>query len=110
MAYTSVYKGIVFIEGNEPSAYQLGIVEYKKNFSFNAQLLTLNDVKDQLVEKTVAMGGNAVVKFEYGQKSSGWFKSSLFSLDDNIKWYGSGVAAILPQEKISEIIKEKENF
>lgn len=103
MAYTTLYKGIVFVEGDEPSAKILGAVEYKKMFSYNAQSQTLNCVRDQLVEKTKALGGNAVVCFKYGQKTSGWFKSSLLSLDDNIKWYGSGLAAIIPDERLTEI-------
>ena len=104
MAYISVYKGFIFIEGSEPSARLLGKVEYKKNFSFNSQIQTIDSVKEQLLQKAYAMGGNAVVEFKYGQKSSGWFKSSLFSLDDNIKWYGDGIAAILPQDKVKEIL------
>ena len=106
MAYTSIYKGIIFIEGAEPSAKILGQVEYKKLFSFNSQIQTLDCVKDQLVEKTIALGGNAIVNFKYGQKSSGWFKSSLFSLDDNIKWYGNGLAAILPEETRKKIFEK----
>ncbi len=106
MAYTSIYKGIFFIEGIEQTAKILGQVEYKKAFSFNSQIQTLDCVKDQLVEKTIALGGNAVVNFKYGQKSSGWFKSSLFSLDDNIKWYGDGLAAILPEETRNKIIEK----
>ena len=104
MAYTSLYKDIIFIEGDEPTAQILGQVEYKKLFSYNAQIKTLDCVKDQLVEKTVALGGNAVIQFKYGQKSSGWFKSSLLALDDNIKWYGNGVAAILPEETRNKIL------
>ena len=106
MAYTSIHKGIIFIEGSEQSAEILGPIEYKKLFSFNAQIQTIDCVKDQLVEKTVALGGNAVVDFKYGQKSSGWFKSSLFSLDDNIKWYGSGLAAIIPEEIKNKILEK----
>ena len=106
MAYTSLYKGFIFIEGNEPSAKLLGKVEYKKAFSYNAQLKTLDVVKEQLMEKAQALGANAVVNFTYGQKSSGWFKSSLLALDDNIKWYGDGMAAILPIEKVQEILEK----
>ncbi len=109
MAYTSIYKGIIFIEGYEPSAKMIMNIEYKKAFSFNSQIQTLDCVKDQLVEKTVALGGNAVINFKYGQKSSGWFKSSLFSLDDNIKWYGSGVAAIIPEQLRMQIIEKLGN-
>ena len=107
MAYMSIYKGIIFIEGEELTAKWLGEIEYKKNFSFGSQLKTIDCVKDQLAEKTTALGGNAVVNFKYGQKSSGWFKSSLFALDDNIKWYGSGVAALLPDYRYKEIIESK---
>ena len=104
MAYISLYKGVIFIEGQDPLARPIGMVEYKKNFSFNAQLLTLDAVKDQLVEKATALGANAIVNFTYGQKSSGWFKSSLFALDDNVKCYGSGVADILPANRVLEIL------
>ena len=108
MAYTSIYKGIIFVEGFERSAKIIKNIEYKKLFSFNSQVQTLDCVKDQLAEQTVALGGNAVINFKYGQKSSGWFKSSLFSLDDTIKWYGCGAAAIIP-ENIKQQILEKLN-
>ncbi len=107
MAYVSVYKGVVFIEGYEPSARLLGRVEYDKRFSYNAQLKTLDSVKEQLAGKAVAMGANAVVEFTYGQKSSGWFKSVLLSLDDNIKWYGYGMAAIIPQDRIAVLLENQ---
>lgn len=106
MAYTSIYKGIIFIEGFEPSAKVLKDIEYKKLFSFNSQIQTLDCVKEQLIEQTIALGGNAVINFKYGQKSSGWFKSALFSLDDNIKWYGSGTAAIIPEEVKMQILEK----
>ena len=105
MAYTSIYKGIIFIEGEEPSAKILGQVEYKKLFSFNSHIQTLDCVKDQLIEQTIALGGNAIINFKYGQKSSSWFTSSLFSLDDNIKWYGNGLAAIISEETKNKILK-----
>ena len=107
MAYVSVYKGIVFIEGYEPTARLLGRVEYDKKFSYNAQLKTLDAVKEQLADKAVAMGANAVVEFAYGQKSSGWFKSVLLALDDNIKWYGYGMAAIVPEDCIRILFENK---
>ena len=106
MAFTSIYKGIIFIEGPEPSAKTLQNIEYKKLFSFNSQIQTLDCVKDQLVEKAIALGGNAIINFKYGQKSSGWFKSALFALDDNIKWYGSGTAAIIPEEVKIQILEK----
>lgn len=106
MAYTSIYKGIIFIEGFEQSAKILGNIEYKKLFSYNSQIQTLDNVKEQLKDQTIALGGNAVINFKYGQKSSGWFKSALFALDDNIKWYGSGTAAIIPEEVKIQILEK----
>lgn len=106
MAYTFIYKDIIFIEGNDTSAKILGSIEYKKTFTFNSQSKTIDCVKDQLVEKTIELGGNAILNFTYGQKSSGWFKASLFALDDDIKWYGNGVAAILPEERKKEIFEK----
>lgn len=106
MAYTSLYKGIIFIEGFEPSAKILMNIEYKKMFSFNSQNQTLDHVKDQLIKKTISLGGNAVINFKYGQKSYGWFESSLLRLDDNIKWYGSGTAAIIPKEVKLQILEK----
>ena len=100
-----MYKGILFVEGYEPSAKLLGSIEYKKNFSFNAQMKTLDCVKDQLVERAMELGGNAVVDFKYGQKTSSFFKSWLFISDDNIKWFGNGIAAIVPEERIKEIME-----
>ena len=107
MAYTTVYKGFIFIEGGEPTARVLEKIEYKKSFSYNTQLKGLDVVKDQLVEKASALGANAIIEFKYGQKSSGWFRSALLSLDDNIKWYGDGYAAILPDFRVEEIMKQK---
>ena len=106
MAYITIYNGIIFIEGYEPTAKLLGKIEYKKSFSFNSQSKTLDCVKEQLAQKTLELGGNAVVDFKYGQKTVGWFKATLFSLDDDIKWYGSGVSAIIPEERIKEIMEK----
>ena len=104
MAYTFLYKGYIFIEGDEPTATRLGTVEYKKGHTFNSQLSSIDVVKEQLLEKTLAMGGNAVIDFKYGQKSSGWLSGLLFSLDDDVKWYGTGTAAILPPETVNRIL------
>ncbi len=110
MAYTSVYKGIIFIEGYEPTARVLSPITFEKSFTFNSQSQTLDCVKDQFVEKTLRLGGNAVVNFQYGQKTAGWFKSMLCSCDDDVRWHGNGMAAILPEEKIQEIFGKLNNF
>ena len=43
---------------------------------------------------------NCILDFKYGQKSS------IFSIDD-VKFYGSGVCAVLPQEEYEKIIESK---
>ncbi len=106
MVHASIYNGIVFIEGDEPSAKLLGEVNYTSYHSFNSQLKTLDSVKEMLSKKTLELGGNAVVNFKYGQKSYGLLKSLIFWLDDNVKWYGSGTAAILTDEKLNAIIDQ----
>ena len=109
MAYISLYKGVLFIEGYEASAITLGRIEYNKRCTFNAQLKTLDCVKDQLADKALELGGNAVVNFKYGQKSVGWFKSMFFHLDDDVRWYGDGVAAIIPEAVRSEMLARLNN-
>lgn len=104
MAYTTVYKGIAFIEGHEPCAKILGIVNYTKDAYYNQQLKDLSAVKDQMAQKARNMGANAIMNFTYGQKSTSWFRSMLLSFDDNINWYGSGTAIVISDERMNEII------
>ncbi len=107
MAYTSVYNGIIFIEGEEPGARILGTVEFQKEGFYNQQLKDLTMVKNQLANKAISMGGNAIKNFTYGQKSTSWFRSLLLSYDDNINWYGSGVVISLSPERREELLSVK---
>lgn len=59
-----------------------------------SQLKTLKDVKRELAARASRAGGNAIVNFQYGQKSVGWFRSIL-QLDD-VNWYGTGTIARVP--------------
>ena len=104
MARTTEYKGFIFIKGYEPSAKKLEKVEYKKRFSFNSKIQTLGYVQDKLIEKAKNLGGNAIIYFKPCRKFFSKVKSFLFKSENNIKWYGSGMAAILPEEKIEEIL------
>lgn len=99
MAYVTVHKGVAFIEGHDPNAKIIGPVEYRKAGFYNQQLKGLDIVKDQLADKAIAMGGNAIMNFQYGQKSTSWFRSMLLSYDDNINWYGTGVVVVIPKNK-----------
>ena len=107
MAYTTVHNGILFIEGYEPDAKRIGPVEYRKEGFYNQQLKGLDVVKDQLAEKAKAMGGNAVMDFQYGQKSTSWFRSMLLSYDDNINWYGTGTVVNVPSDRYHQILASK---
>ncbi|MCL2331645.1 MAG: hypothetical protein FWC61_03825 [Proteobacteria bacterium] len=58
----------------------------------NAQLKTLRDVKLELARQAKALGCVAVIDFKYGQRDHAWwqFWGSLFN--DNMSWYGEGMA------------------
>lgn len=99
MAYTTVYKDFIFVEGDNPKAERK--VNIKTNLSgFGAQLKNLNNVKDNLISQAQLHNCNCIVDFKYGQKTS------LFSIDD-VKFYGSGVCAVLPQEEYERILQKK---
>lgn len=99
MAYTTVYKDYVFIEGDNPNAQRK--LKVKANLTgFGAQLKNLNNVKDNLIAQARLHKCNCILDFKYGQKSS------IFSIDD-VKFYGSGVCAVLPQEEYKKIIESK---
>lgn len=106
MAYKSLFDGILFVEGFEENIQVLGPVEYKKDLSFNQQLKNLDDVKRQLVEAAKNMGANAIINFEYGQKTIGFWKSIVFSRDDNVNWYAKGLAVIIDSSRMEEIIEK----
>lgn len=101
MAYTTIYKDIIFIEGDNDKAKK--ICKIKANLSgFGAQLKNLNNVKDNLCFQAKLHKCNCILDFKYGQKSS------IFSMDD-VKFYGSGVCAILDENEYERIFKLKSN-
>lgn len=102
MNYISIFDNIIFIEESieetSSSINQLGFIEYKKDKLYNNQLQNLNDVKKQLSEKAKKLGANAIINFKYGQKSTTWWRSFILAFDDNVNWYGSGIAVKLNDE------------
>ncbi len=86
------FEGIDFVEGY-PSAYRpIGEIDVEIDGIFkSAQLRSLDDVKRLMAAEARRKGGNAIVGFEYGQRSVGFWRS-LFSLDD-VRWYGRGMIA-----------------
>ena len=94
--YVTKQDGIAFYEGT-PDHYEpirSVRIEIGGMLLTQSQLKTLKDVKRELAARASKAGGNAIVDFEYGQKSVGWFRSIL-QLDD-VNWYGSGTIARVP--------------
>lgn len=104
MAYKSVYKGIIFIEGTENYNKSFGFIEYKKEKLYNNQLQNLDNVKEQLAKKAIELGANAVINFKYGQKNTSWFRSMLLAFDDNVNWFGTGEAVLINDDLYRDII------
>ena len=102
MAYTTLYKSIVFIEGNSNDARVIGNVSSDLSFKFGAQLKNLNDVKSDMADKAKSLGANCIINFAYGQKSR-WL-----AIDD-VAFYGNGKAAILPQNIYEEVMAKIKN-
>ena len=104
MAYKSVFKNIIFIEGDETYIKTFGGIEYKKTKYYNSQMQNIDIVKEQLAEEAIKRGGNAIINFKYGQKNTSWFRSMLLSLDDNVNWYGNGEVVLISEERYNEIL------
>lgn len=93
--YSSEYKGIMFIEGMPENCRVLKEISTEINEIFGqSQLKSLDNIKDKMVDIVRSEGGNAVVDFKYGQRSSFW--KSLFALDD-VYWFASGKIAVVRQ-------------
>lgn len=94
--HATTQDGIVFYEGT-PDDYEpieAVKIEIGGMLFTQSQLKTLKDVKRELATRASRAGGNAIVDFQYGQASVGFFRSIL-QLDD-VNWYGSGTIATVP--------------
>ncbi len=92
MSFSTECDGVLFYEDFPPGVDKGAEINTTIGGVFaNAQLASLRDVKVQMAAECLRRGGNAVVGFTYGQRSSG-FLASLFSRDD-VTWYGSGFVA-----------------
>lgn len=91
--YSSEYKGVMFIEGMPENCQVLKEISTEINEFFGqSQLKSLDNIKDKMVDIVRSEGGNAIVDFKYGQRSSFW--KTLFSLDD-VYWFASGKIAVV---------------
>ncbi len=106
MAYKTIYKDIIFIEGEFEHSKKLGPVEYKKDKFYNNQLQNLDNVKEQLSNKAKELGGNAIINFKYGQKNTTWFRSMLLAFDDNVNWFGTGEVVLLEPDLYNQIVEQ----
>jgi hypothetical protein len=92
--YITIFADVVFIEGNHLEATTIKPIEVSiKGMFTHAQLKSLDDVKQIMVKDVHFLRGNAIINFNYGQASSFW--DMFFNLDD-VKWYGKGIVAKLP--------------
>lgn len=86
----SEVNGVFFTEApGLVGARQLGEVRVE----IGGQNKDIRAVKAALSEKVLALHGNALVGFKYGQKGNPWYRS-LTGLFDAEHWYGSGTAVL----------------
>jgi hypothetical protein len=89
--YYSELNGVYFIEGRPAEAILIEPLSSELNGFFSQnQLKTLDDLKSKMREFILSKGGNCLVDFKYGQRSSFW--KSILGMDD-VLWYGSGIIA-----------------
>lgn len=95
--YFAEFKGVYFIEGSPKEAHAIEEISSELNGFFSQnQLRSLDDLKDKMKDYVIQRGGNCVIDFKYGQRST--FFKSLFGMD-NVFWYGTGkIAKIDPNE------------
>ena len=99
MAFTTIFEDVVFVEGDFPGAVRDNTVKSDLRFDIGAQLKSLKDIKHNLAKQAKKKAMNAVLDFEYGQKSS-------FFAWDNVGFWGKGVLATIPNSDYERIKSE----
>ena len=93
------YKGVYFVEGMPQGATIIKKIDTKiDGFFTQSQLKSLDTIKDKMITAVMDAGGNAVVDFRYGQRTSFW--SSFLSLDD-VRWFASGLIAKITPDSLN---------
>ena len=89
--YSSKFDGVLFIEGDPPGAAIIRAISTKHDGIFSqSQLKSLDSLKRVMAAEAKRAGGNAVIRFTYGQRNTFW--RSLLSIDD-VWWHASGMIA-----------------
>jgi len=96
--YFSKYDGVLFVEGDPRGATIIRPISTEDDRAWGqSQLKSLDTLKKTMAAEVKKAGGNAVVRFSYGQRNTFW--RSLFSLD-NVWWYASGVIANVDEHSL----------
>ena len=97
------YKGVLFIEGSPREAKVIAGIASELNGAFSQnQLRSLDDLKEKMRTVVIQRGGNCVVDFKYGQRSTFW--KSLLGMD-NVYWYGTGRIANIDLSELAKYQK-----
>ena len=98
--YFSEFKGVFFIEGAPSEAETIEEISSELNGFFSQNhLRSLDDLKDKMKDYVIQRGGNCVINFKYGQRST--FFKSLFGMD-NVHWYGTGTIAKINRQDLQK--------
>jgi hypothetical protein len=96
--YYDLHNGVYFVEGIPRSSQVIMPISTEINeFFCQTHLKNLDHIKDKMAKEARLRGGNAIIQFTYGQRSTFW--KSLFRLD-NIQWYASGKIAVIDVDEL----------
>lgn len=96
--YFSKFDDVLFVEGDPPRAQAIRPISTQHDGMFSqSQLKSLDTLKRVMAAEAKRAGGNAVIRFTYGQKNTFW--RSLLSIDD-VWWHASGVIAKVDEKSL----------
>ena len=98
MAYVTLCKGVIFIEGEHPRARKVAPADTRLG-GLGAQLKNLNDLKAGMADEARKRGCNCVVNFTYGQRTK------IIAIDD-VAFIGGGYYAILSDADYGSIVSQ----
>jgi hypothetical protein len=96
--YFSKFDDVLFVEGDPPGATFIRRIDTKHDGIFSqSQLRSLDTLKRVMAAEAKKAGGNAIIRFAYGQRNTFW--RSLLSIDD-VWWYASGAIAKVDEQRL----------